>query len=204
MEEKKPYCRKKILFIISLVPYVVFGVWGMINCVICSVDRRYLDLYALIEPVADFWVDTIIDLNPFFIALLLFAIAYPIYYLLDIGGKRKRFPEKMSNKLKIDKLFVLYLVSYIPYLYIVWCTIFGVEFGFFYNSSIYYGFGAMALAFMIGSVIAVYPICIIFQLVFTLKKYKVFSEGQKKLIKILWIVLLLLLLVPSLLYALIG
>lgn len=204
MEEKKQCNRKKILFMIALIPYAVFGVWGLINCVICSVDKKCLDLYAFIEPVADFWVDTIIDLNPFFMAVIIFAIGYPIYYLLDIAAKSKGTVIKAPGKDKVDILFLLYLFSFIPYLYLVWSGIFGIEFGFFYSSSTYYGFRAIALSFMMGSIIAVYPICMIFQLIYTLKRYTSFSERQKKLIKILWSALILLLLVPSLLYAMFG
>ena len=101
---------------------------------------------------------------------------------------------------KPNKLFVLYMISFIPYLYLIYSCIFGIQFGFFFNTSTYYGFEAIILALLSGSIIPIYPIVGIFQIIFTIKKYKMFSNFQKRFLKSMITILLLLLLIPSILY----
>ncbi len=191
---------KKILFYLSLVSYGVFLVWGVINHILDGRETGYWDAFELIQPLADFWFDTVIvSLNPFAIALCLFSLGYPMYYFLDkVGGKKKDKEEDVSEG-KAGKSFILYLVSFVPYLYLVWSVIFGIDFGFFY-SSMYYGFEAFVIALALGSIIAVYPIVLIFQIVYTIKKHRSFSRKNKRLVKGIVISLAVLILVPSLLY----
>ena len=169
---------KKILFYVSLIPYAVLLIWGIINCVIYSIKEHELDLYIIIEPALNFWLEAIVEVNILYIGIIVFALGYPIFYWLDKGDKKKEVPAEPHKETKAGILFVLYVISFVPYLFLVWFGIFGIEFGFFSDYSMYYGFEAIALVFALGSIIAVYPVCIIFQLVYTIKKYRSFSNGQ--------------------------
>lgn len=191
---------KKILFYVSLIPYAVLLIWGIINCVIYSIKEHELDLYIIIEPALNFWLEAIVEVNILYIGIIVFALGYPIFYWLDKGDKKKEVPAEAHKETKAGILFVLYVISFVPYLFLVWFGIFGIEFGFFSDYSMYYGFEAIALVFALGSIIAVYPVCIIFQLVYTIKKYRSFSNGQKKLIKRIVIILVLLLVIPAMIH----
>lgn len=191
---------KKFLLCLSLVPYGVFLVWGVIHFILDSRETGYWDAFELIQPLADFWLDTVIlDVNPLGIALCLFSLGYPMYYFLDKVGSKKKGKTDDESGDKVGKSFILYLVSFVPYLYLVWSVIFGIDFGFFY-SSMHYGFEAFVIALALGSVIAVYPIVLIFQIVYTVKKHRSFSEKNKRLLKGIVISLAALILIPSLIY----
>lgn len=56
------------------------------------------------------------------------------------------------------------------------------------------------IALALGSIIAVYPVVLIFQIVYTVKKYRSFSRKNKRLVKEIVISLATLILIPSLLY----
>ncbi len=188
---------KTVLFYLSLVPYGVFFVWGVIRFFMEGVKRGNWDLYEFIQPLADLWPDII--MNPFGIAACVFALGYPIYYFLDKTGKRKKLQGDDKAEGKAEKSFVLYIVSFIPYLFLVWSVIFGIDFGFFYSAT-YYGFEALVIALAVGSLIPVYPIVLIFQIVYTVKRHKRLSKKSKRLVKGIVITLLTLLLIPSLIY----
>ncbi len=199
-EKDKKSTVKKILFYLSLVPYAVFLVWGVVNYILDGRETGYWDAFELIQPLADFWFDTVIvELNPLGIALCLFSLGYPMYYFLDkVGSKKKGKTEDVSEG-KAGKSFVLYLVSFVPYLYLVWSVIFGIDFGFF-DSYMYYGFEAFVIAFGLGSIIPIYPVILIFQIIYTVKKRRSFSEKNKRLVKGIVISLAALILIPSLIY----
>ena len=187
---------KKVLFYLSLVPYVVFLVWGVIHFVLDGRETGYWDAFELIQPLADFWFDTVIvGLNPFAIALCLFSIGYPMYYFFDKVGCGKKVQAENEAEGKVGKSFVLYIISFVPYLYLVWSVIFGIDF-----LGMSFGFEAFVIALAIGSVIAVYPVVLIFQIVYTVRKHRSFSEKNKRLVKGIVIALAALIVIPSLLY----
>ncbi len=191
---------KKVLFYLSLIPYGVFLVWGVIHFVLDGRETGYLDSYELIQPLADFWFDTVIvELNPFGIVLCLFSLGYPMYYFLDKVGNRKKDRADDESEEKVGKSFIMYIISFVPYLYLVWSVIFGIDFGFFY-SSMHYGFEAFVIALALGSIIAIYPIILIFQIVYTIKKHRSFSRKNKRIVKGIVISLAALIVIPSLLY----
>lgn len=191
---------KKVLFYLSLVPYAVFFVWGVIQFVLDGRETGYWDAFELIQPLADFWFDTVIvELNPLGIALCLFSLGYLMYYFFDKAGSKKKGKADDESEEKPGKSFILYLVSFVPYLYLVWSVIFGIDFGFF-DSFMYYGFEAFVIALALGSILAVYPIVLIFQIVYTVKKHRSFSEKNKRLVKGIVIALAALIVIPSLLY----
>ena len=47
---KKVICIKKIFLFITIIPYIIFLLLGIYNCINSSFESKYLDLYALIEP----------------------------------------------------------------------------------------------------------------------------------------------------------
>lgn len=89
---------------------------GIFNLCQDIVETGHLDLYCLVEPFTNFWIEIILDLNIFHIILAIFCIGYPIYYLLDKPSKKKEKILKINSKIKKnDKLFVLYMISFLPY-----------------------------------------------------------------------------------------
>jgi len=146
---------KKIVFLITIIPYVVFLLLGIYNCINSSLENKYLDLYALIEPLDQFWFDIITDFNIFFICLIIFCVGYPIYYLLDKYNKKKIKEKDNIVQSKLSKSFILYIISFIPYFFLIYSCIFGIDFGFFGNTSTYYGFEALFIAGIAGCVIPI-------------------------------------------------
>ncbi len=192
---------KKILLFLSILPYLILLVMGIFNLCQDIVETGHLDLYCLVEPLANFWFEIIIDLNIFYIFLIIFCIVYPIYYLLDKPSKKKDKELKVPPKIKKnDKLFVLYMISLLPYLLLIYFSIFGIEISFFDDTTIYYGFEAILIVLLVGSIIPIYPIILIYQIIFTIKKHKFFSNIQKKIVLRTIIILLLLLIIPSIIY----
>lgn len=195
---------KKILLIITLIPYFIFLIRGIFSFGYNVIEKGLFKFHLLFEPLINFWIELITEMNIILIILTVFCIGYPIYYWLESSKKNKKNAEKEVEDKQNKKLFTMFLISFIPYLFIVYSCIFGIEFGFFSNVSTYYGLEAIFLALIIGCLIPVYPIILIFQIVFTMKKYKVFSNSQKKIFKSIITILLLLLIVPSILYAIIS
>ena len=64
---------KKILLLLSLLPYLIFLVTGIFNIYQTSIDKGYLDLYAFIEPLGNFWIEIIDNLNIILIFLSIFG-----------------------------------------------------------------------------------------------------------------------------------
>ena len=193
---------KKIFFGISLIPYFIFFLLGFVNCIIESIQSSYLDLYAFIHPIADFWIDVILfSKNIFSILFIFFFIGYPIYYLIDIYSQKKyNFQDVSIENNKKSISYIIYLLSFIPYLYLIYVCIFGIEFGIFTTGSTYYGFKAIILAFCLFSIIPIYPTILIFQIIYTLKKYKTFDKKRKKTIKSIILFIIILLIIPSIFY----
>lgn len=88
-----------------------------------------------------------------------------------------------------NKSFIIYLISFIPYLFLISSSIFGIDFCFLDSYFTLYGFDALFIAFLIGCLVPIYPIILIFQIIYTIKKHKLFTRKQKIISK--WIVILL-------------
>ncbi len=195
--EKRGLDVKKIFLLITIIPYIIFLLLGIYNCINSSFENKYLDLYALIEPLDYFWFDIMTDFNIFFICLIVFCIGYPIYYILDKSNKKKFKGTNSNTKTKISKSFILYIISFIPYLFLIYSCIFGIDFGFFGNTSTYYGFEALFIAVIAGCIVPIYPIILIFQIIYTIKKYQTFTLNIKRVIKYIIISIILLILISS-------
>lgn len=187
---------KKGLFILALIPYIIFLILGVINCIKYTIDNQVLDLYELIAPLSDFWFDTIIEFNFIYVILIIFCVGYPIFYLVDKSHQKQ---EKLEKTKKFDKYLLLYILSFIPYLFLTYTCIFGIEFGFF-TTDMYYGFDALLIALIAGTIIPIYPLILIYQIVYTLKQHKNFSNKLKKSIILMVILLVASIIIPSLVH----
>ena len=172
---------KDILFYLFCIPYIIFLFLGINRCVINTIKFKYLDLYGFIEPILEFNL----SVGIISIFILLIPFCYIVYYVID---KYKYTNEKNLDNKKINKgkiLLVIYFLSFIPYLYLVYSCIFGVNFGLTLESKTYYGFSAIIIAFIYGTIVLVYPIIITFQVIYAKKNYKFFSERIKNTIKLI-------------------
>ena len=189
--------KKKVkdgLFMLSLIPYIIFLILGIINCIQYSIEFKHLDLYELIAPISDFWFDTIIEFNFMYFGLILFFVGYPIFYFIDLSNHKK-----INKQKKINKSLILYILSFIPYLFLTYTCIFGIEFGFF-DTDMYYGFEALTIALMIGILIPIYPFILIYQIIFALKQHKTFSKKFKNSIILIIVLLIASIIIPSLIH----
>ncbi len=100
--------------------------------------------------------------------------------------------QERSNKQKKRKfsiLFVIYILSFIPYLYLIYVSIFGIGFSFFFNSTIVYGIYAIGIALLyFGAFVPIYPTILIYQIIYTIVKYKSFTPKFRKNIKRIFII----------------
>ncbi len=83
----------------------------------------------------------------------------------------------MSKGAKI--WFGIFLFSFLPYLYVVYVSIFGLEWGFFSNTEHLYGGEAVAIAVFILSIVPVYPVALLFQCIYGFVNRKKFTKKQK-------------------------
>lgn len=82
----------------------------------------------------------------------------------------------MSKKAKLG--FGIFLLSFLPYLYVVYASIFGLEWGFFSNTEHLYGWEAVTIAVLLWSVVPVYPIALLFQCIYGFVNRKKFTKKQ--------------------------
>lgn len=100
---------KKILFYVSLIPYAVLLIWGIINCVIYSIKEHELDLYIIIEPALNFWLEAIVEVNILYIGIIVFALGYPYHcslpclHYFSIGLYYKKISKLFEWAEKTDK-----------------------------------------------------------------------------------------------------
>lgn len=192
IEKLKQKTLKDILFFISIIPYIIFLFLGIIRCITNSLKFKFLDLFGFVEPIIEFNY----DFGMISILILFIPFCYIMFYVID----KNRYKNDNINRVKRGKkLLLVYFLSFIPYLYLIYSCIFGIEFGLMGSSYTYYGFDAIVIAFMYGCVILVYPIIIVFQILYTKKNYKSFSNDSRNAVKLIIGLLLSILLVFSLL-----
>lgn len=178
VEKLKKLTLKDILFLISLIPYIIFLILGFIRCITNTIEYKFLDLFGFVEPILEF--------NYNFGIISIFILFIPFCYIMFYVIDKNRYKEDNINRVRRgNKLLLVYFLSFIPYLYLIYSCIFGIEFGLMGSSYTYYGFDAIVIAFMYGCVILVYPIIIIFQIIYTIKNYKLFSNNLKNAVKII-------------------
>ncbi len=189
MAKKRPGTKTVILWI-SLIPYAVFLVWGIILFIknIVTNWHGYLEFFPIVEPIGDFWVDAVIvQGNILAIALAIFSVGYPVYYLIDRriqSGKPSVMVGDTSSPdgRKCTRFFVLYTLLYAVYLTIPYYGFKGMEVGLFGTSSIGYGWDAMFWVIACGIVIPVFPALLLFDIIYTVKCWKTWQSWQKNLI----------------------
>ncbi|MBQ4096189.1 MAG: hypothetical protein IJC65_07200 [Oscillospiraceae bacterium] len=176
---------------------------GMKNGITTSIRRGQLDLYSFVHPIGDIWFDAI-GRNVLLAFLLIVFAAYPIYYFIDKRSKKKAAKEKLKSETKetdnplndedstdrsksednetelIDerkrkKRFIWFALSFIPYLFILWSGIFGID---FWGDK--YGFPAMIIVAGLLSLVPVYPVLLIFQIMFYIFSVRSGKFGEKQ------------------------
>lgn len=194
---------KIILLVLSLLlwGYAIFI--GLRNGISTSIRREVLDLYSFVHPIGDIWFDAI-GRNVLLAFLLIVFAAYPIYYFIDKRSKKKAAKEKLKSETKetdnplndedstdrsksednetelIDerkrkKRFIWFALSFIPYLFILWSGIFGID---FWGDK--YGFPAMIIVAGLLSLVPVYPVLLIFQILFYIFSVRSGKFGEKQ------------------------
>lgn len=93
----------------------------------------------------------------------------------------------MSKRAKI--WFGIFLFSFLPYLYLVYVSIFGIEFSWFYSTELCYGYKAVLIALFLGCVIPVYPVVLLFQCIYGFVNRKKLTMKHKLLVGIIITVL---------------
>ncbi len=93
----------------------------------------------------------------------------------------------MNKRAKI--WFGIFLFSFLPYLYLVYVSIFGIEFSWFFSTELNYGYEAVLVAVFFGCVIPVYPIVLLFQCIYGFVNRKKLDKKQKCLVGIIVAVL---------------
>lgn len=64
--------------------------------------------------------------------------------------------------------WILFLLSFIPYLATVFSALFGAETGYFGNYNVSYGFEAVEFTIFIFSITLIYPACLLFQIIYVI------------------------------------
>lgn len=151
------------------------------------------------SPVDDFWLDYFYsNFNIFYLCLAVFCVGYPIYYLIDYKDNsetNKNFVDDKNDLIiyetrkKVDILFILYLISFIPYFALIYFSIFGIRFCLF-ACSIVYGFDAVIAVLIYGSIIPVFPVVFIFQIIYFVMNYKKITIIKRNFIKNIIIILI--------------
>lgn len=194
---------KKVVLVLSLLlwGYAIF--MGLKNGISTSIRREVLDLYSFVHPIGDIWFDAI-GRNVLLAFLLIVLAAYPIYYFIDKCSQKRAAKAKpksetretdnplndedstdrsksedneteLIDERKRKKRFIWFALSFIPYLYILWSGIFGID---FWGDK--YGFPAMIIVAGLFSLVPVYPVLLIFQIMFYIFSVRSGKFGEKQ------------------------
>lgn len=202
-EQSEAHSFRYVVLAMSLIlwGYAIFI--GLRNGITTSIRRGQLDLYSFVHPIGDIWFDAI-GRNVLLAFLLIVFALYPIYYFIDKRSKKKAAKEKLKSETKetdnplndedstdrsksednetelIDerkrkKRFIWFSLSFIPYLFILWSGIFGID---FWGDK--YGFPAMIIVAGLLSLVPVYPVLLVFQIMFYIFSVRSGKFGEKQ------------------------
>lgn len=203
---------KKILLGLSFIPYIIALICGILNCIAESKAHPnfdfYFDPFDLMIPLGEFYTEKIQTFDIPYILIFLFAIGYPLYFVVDlIIEKRKNkiaitskyiYSNKLytQNECKVGKSFIFFIATFLPYLWMTYGAIFGIQF-----FTMVYGMDAVFIIGIVGIVFPIFPIILIFQLIYGIKLRKNFSLLQKKIIKYVIIGIVASILLPSMIHS---
>lgn len=199
---RKHFKIKTILFYISVCPYLVFLILGVVSCVGYAIDKGYVDLYYVISPLSDFFLNAIFENEIPALFLIIFCIAYPIYYLIDKSTNKQLLHKEAqytSDTKKLDKLFILYILSFVLYFWYAYSCIVGMDVGIF-NTHYAYGFDVLTMCLFVTTFIPIFPIVLFFQIIYLCKCFPLLKEKQRNTIKLLITITILLIFIPCALY----
>lgn len=89
----------------------------------------------------------------------------------------------MSKGVKIG--FGIFLASFLPYVYLVYVAIFGMEFTWFFSTQQCYGYQAVMMTLFFGCIIPVYPVVLIFQCIYGFVTRKKLPAEKKRLVLVI-------------------
>ena len=187
---------KKIIFYIVLTPIIVLMTIGFINSIIGIFKHNHWDLYTVIEPILNVWFNDVIGGSIIIGILAVFVVGYLAYYFIDRFKERNYLKKKQK-----DIPFILYGLTFITYFTLPVTAIKGVSLNFFGTVTMTYGFEAIIVTLIICSIIPIFPISIIYQIIYLIKNYKTLSTIKKKIVIYSWIILLLSSIIPCLIYS---
>lgn len=199
---------KIILLVLSLLLWGYLIYIGMKNGITTSIHRGQLDLYSFVHPIGDFWFEIVFREYILFAFLLIAVALYPIFFIMDKRSKKKESKrvsdtsvsanenspnsdnsesETLNRNKAIENVmeymdeaeresrFKRFSLSFIPYLYILWSGIFGID---FWGDK--YGFPAMIIVAGLFSLVPVYPVLLIFQIMFYIFSVRSGKFGEKQ------------------------
>lgn len=109
---------------------------------------------------------------------------------------RKIKNKNLNEQPKLKKSFIFYLITFIPYCILIPVAFFGTTF--IFNKI--YGFDAVVLMALAFCIIPVFPILLLFQLIYTIKNRKKFSKKQKNITICFISIILALIFAPCIFY----
>ncbi len=191
-EQSEAHGLRYVVLAMSLILWGYLIYIGMKNGITTSIHRGQLDLYSFVHPIGDFWFDIVFTEYILFGFLLIAVALYPIFFIMDKRSKKKeskRYSDasvsanenspgsdnsesdtlnrnkaienlmESMDEAERERRFKRFSLSFIPYLYILWSGVFG-----FYFRGYVYGFAGMVWAAAIFSLVPVYPILLVTQI----------------------------------------
>ena len=157
---------EKIFLVLSIFPYIMFFVFGLIN----SIINRKLSIDYFFEPIRDFWETAIYlpQINILYLLLIIFCVAYPVSFFM------KRNNEKGIHRKKVSISRILLYLSFIPYVYLIYVAIFGCTISVLGSTTeTVYGLNAVLWVLLVFSLgIPIYPLVLLYEIVYFLVNHK--------------------------------
>lgn len=112
--------------------------------------------------------------------------------------------KKMKIKKVVDILtWVLFLLSFVPYLLLVKAALFGADVGLF-NSYIAYGFEAVYVLLCYFTIIPIFPVCLIYEIIYVLVGFCKFNRVRRMVIIVIPVTIVLLIVAPCTIYSIVS
>ena len=152
---------KRIFLILAILPYIMFLLIGLYNFIISGAYR----ISEIFQPIQDFWLRiAFAPRNIAYLLLMIFSIGYLIYFFITKNKDKKEKKDKKNKKIDIPRI-ILYL-SFIPYIYLIFIAVFGIKTGFFLSTTRSYGLDAIFMVLLYGTMIPIYPVIVLYQLIY--------------------------------------
>lgn len=91
--------------------------------------------------------------------------------------------------------WVIFLLSFVPYLYLVKAAIFGADVGLFYPNWAY-GFEAVYVLIYFFSIVPVFPVCLIFEIIYVIIMFRKMGKNKRLITVLMPVSIIILIVVP--------